>query len=162
MQALNWFWDAEARGDFSNSIVMRELFLKQMGEGRRLYMEKVIMIDAKPIRFKATEDTVERYKKLLKRDFLKDVKKYDVVIKYNINSVTSPPSDLKKVDHYALLHVCWIFAKNANEEIPKLRIWLEDFKQFPVISVFQQINELIAYAITQHARKGRFRGKAKS
>jgi hypothetical protein len=110
-------------------------------------MKKTILIDGKPIVFKGGARIHKLYKKLLGRNFASDVEEILKVKELNIDPLTSPLEDLKKVDFDKLFSICWIFARNADKSIPRPDQWEREFDSFPVIYVIIGLGDLIERSV---------------
>lgn len=95
-------------------------------------MEKCIVIDGKNVRFKSTAATLPRYKSQFGTDFLADCARIEEAEK-----------DITKLDTMPFYQIIWVMAKTADPNIPDMFTWLDGFENFPIISIYTELSELI-------------------
>ena len=95
-------------------------------------MEKTIQIDGKNINFKCTAGTLRRYRNQFNREFLSDLSKL-VKVKEDMSDFSFEPFE----------DIGWAMAKTADNSIPDEQAWFDSFKDFSVIDVFTQLQDII-------------------
>lgn len=101
-------------------------------------MEKTIIIDNKPVAFKATGAFLKRYKSQFGRDPLKDL--------MNLSSSMSSEGGIKleTLDLEVFYDILWTLAKTANPNIPDPLSWLDSFEEFPLVEIIPELVDLIS------------------
>ena len=99
-------------------------------------MEKIINIDGKDVKFKATAGTPRRYLATFHRDMIKDLTKLTEASQ----SQEELGSDMLEI----FLDAAFIMAKQADpENVPETSDeWLDNFSMFSIYEVLPQIVEL--------------------
>lgn len=112
-------------------------------------MEKTVIIDSRPIRFKATAAFLKRYKAQFRRDPFADLFKA-------LDAFGGEQINLAACDLEIFYDIAWTFAKTANREIPEPMTWLDEFGEFPLVEVMPQIIDLMAATVgtTVEAKNG--------
>lgn len=105
-------------------------------------MEKTILIDGKQVPFKCTGGFLIRYKELTGNDPIKDI--YD--IGNTLNQKEGEEVDLSNFDIGVLYNLIWALAKTADPSIGDLLTWLDGFEDFPVFSIFAELQGMIISA----------------
>lgn len=99
-------------------------------------MEKILEIDGKEVRFKASGSTPRRYRQAFMRDLLLDMKSLIEAYKGAIEE----DKPLDKVSLETFENVAYIMAKQGNEDIPdNPDEWLDEFGIFSVYNVLPEI-----------------------
>lgn len=108
-------------------------------------MEKTIVIDGKPIRFKSTAATPLRYKAQFKKDFFAEIMKMGAIEKLgNLNKQDKIRlEDLDRLDFDVFYNIAWVMAKTADPSIPDPMSWLDQFESFPMIEIIPELMDLI-------------------
>ena len=98
-------------------------------------MEKIINIDGKDVKFKATASTIRQYRARFGRDLLQDFQKLQ-------NDASE--ADVLSVDTLTIFeNLAYTMAKQADPEIPDTADeWLDGFDMFSIYVVLPQIVEL--------------------
>lgn len=99
-------------------------------------MEKTIMIDGKPVKFKSTAGTMIRYRNQFNREFLLDLEKLRNV-KKDLSVITLSP----------FYDIVWVLAKTADDSIGDPLTWYDSFDNFPITDVFTQLQDIIIATI---------------
>lgn len=98
-------------------------------------MEKIIRIDDKDVKFKATASTIRRYRERFGRDLLMDFQKLQV----DADKGASLSVDTLQIFE----NMAYIMAKQADPEVPDdPDEWLDAFDMFSIYVVLPQIVEL--------------------
>ena len=117
-------------------------------------MEKTIIIDGKPIRFKANGATPLRFKAQFGKDYFKEILK--LMPLQNLagkNPEEVDMKDLESLDFELFYNMTWILAKTADSSIPEPMAWLEQFDEFPMIDIIPELQELITSSFSQIKKK---------
>ena len=96
-------------------------------------MEKMLKIKDYEIPVKSHAGILLSYKLNFKREALSDIAKLQ-----NINLKT-----LEGFDTEVFYRLLWVLAKTANNDIPPLEIWLEQFDVEPVDFIFECFDDVI-------------------
>ena len=97
-------------------------------------MEKIIQIDGKDVKFKATAATLRLYRIKFKRDLMKDL----VSLQKTLKGKKIEVPDLELFENIA-----FIMAKQADNSIPdSVEDWLDNFSVFAIKDVLPAILEL--------------------
>lgn len=97
-------------------------------------MEKVINIDGKEVKFKATAATLRIYRMRFGRDLLMDLAKL---------SKTAKKEKLEIPDLELFENVAFVMAKQADTSIPNtVEEWLDGFSTFAIRDILPSILEL--------------------
>ena len=102
-------------------------------------MEKVLTIGGKEIKMKSTAGTMMRYRNQFNRDFIKDL----VSLQSKINTTAEKGTDLDAIDLGIFEKIAWCMAKTADNNIPDIEHWLDDFDTFDIYTVLPEIMELL-------------------
>lgn len=99
-------------------------------------MEKIVKIDGKDVKFKATAGTPRRYLSTFKRDMIKDLQK--------LTLASQKEETLSAEMLQIFLDAAYVMAKQADpENIPNnADDWLDEFSMFSIYEVLPQIIEL--------------------
>ena len=97
-------------------------------------MEKIIHIDGKDVKFKATASTIRQYRARFGRDLLQDFQKLQA----------DTGAELLSVDTLTIFeNLAYTMAKQADPDIPDTADeWLDGFDMFSIYVVLPQIVEL--------------------
>lgn len=105
-------------------------------------MEKTIMIDGRPVPFKATGNTPRLYRALFLRDIFSDISKLSKAIE----KATKEGEDRETILDVGSLeifeNVAYVMAKQADSSVPEIGSWLDDFSVFSIYEILPQIIEL--------------------
>lgn len=111
-------------------------------------MEKIIKIDGKDVKFKATGAFALKYKMQFKRDIFKDL----YSMQSSFDAQTGQFNTEGSFDTEMLFGIAWALAKEADRDIPPLVDWLENFEEFPIIDLLPEILNLAMCSITSTAK----------
>lgn len=114
-------------------------------------MEKIITIDGKDIPFKSTGLTVLRYKAAFHKDFLAEM--LNMMILEELLAGKIAEADPEKIDLDVVYRIAWVMAKTADEKIPPMMEWLDNFDEFPVFDVLEEISELLESLVRSAKKK---------
>ena len=95
-------------------------------------MEKIIKIDGKDVRFKATGALPLRYKAQFGRDLFADMAEFQ-----------ETERDISNFNIDIFYNIVWTMAKSADESIPDVIDWADGFDSLPIINVFMQLQDLL-------------------
>lgn len=102
-------------------------------------MEKTIVIDGKNITFKSNAATLLKYKSQTGREMLADFMKL---------ADFSVSNNYDKLDTTIIFDLIWVLAKTADNSIPAVDRWLENFETFPLMDVLPELVTLISNTLT--------------
>lgn len=108
-------------------------------------MEKIINISGKDVRFKATAGTLARYRMYFKRDLLKDLMK----LSKKLEKIKDSEEQFEMLDLEVFEYIAWTMAKTADNNIPALENWLDDFETFSIIQILPEIIQLMTDNMSQ-------------
>lgn len=108
-------------------------------------MEKTLTIDGREVRFKATAATMIRYKAEFGREYIADMSAMERFAK---------EPDMESLDLTPFYRVVWVLAKTADPDIPDMMTWLDGFSEFPVVSIFADLKELVALNMRVDRKNG--------
>lgn len=103
-------------------------------------MEKTVIIDNKPVKFRATAAVPRLYRIKFRRDIIQDITALEKVLKKKqVTGEDIPPSALEMFEN-----VAFIMARHAAPgEVPDTpEAWLEGFSTFSIYQVLPEILEL--------------------
>lgn len=126
-------------------------------------MEKTILIDGRPVAFKATGGIGYRYKSQFGREFIADVsvleefatsakvkkvpkkdnKGKNVFVGGKIQFEEKAEYDFTKFSLESMYNILWTLAKTADDSIPAPQAWLDSFNVFPVMDIFEQVKDIL-------------------
>lgn len=108
-------------------------------------MERIITIGGRDIKLKSTAGTMMRYRNNFNRDFIKDlIKLQQKLVNKLDNDVEFDAIDLDMFEKIA-----WCMAKTADDNIPDIEHWLDEFETFDIMQVLPQIMELLTNNMAQ-------------
>ena len=97
-------------------------------------MEKIISIDGKDVKFKATGATVRKYRQTFGKDLLLGMTQLQKAFEKN---------ELDSASLETFENLAYIMAKQADDSIPNTADeWLDGFTMFSIYEVFPQIIDL--------------------
>lgn len=96
-------------------------------------MIKTLTIDGKEVTFKSTGGTMMRYRNQFNSEFLADLTALKSVTAENFSSFTS-----KSIEQ-----IIWVLAKTADSSIPDPQTWYDSFEEFPIYSIWGQLQDMI-------------------
>lgn len=108
-------------------------------------MEKIVKIGGKKIKLKSTAGTMMRYRNYFNRDFLKDL----ISLQTKLNERTEKGSQFDALELDMFEKVAWCMAKTADDNIPSIEKWLDDFETFDIMQILPQIMELLVSNMAQ-------------
>ena len=102
-------------------------------------MEKIINIGGKDIKMKSTAGTMMRYRNNFNRDFLKDLMKLQTKFSEKIEK----GKEFEQIELEIFEKIAWCMAKTADNSIPDIEHWLDQFEAFDIMQVLPEIMNLI-------------------
>ena len=114
-------------------------------------MEKIILVDGKEIKFKSTAGTLMRYRNNFGRDLIKDI----IALEKKFKNVKSGMAQFEIVELDMFEKIAWSMAKTANENVPDIDHWLDEFDSFSIMKVLPDIMELLIGNLRQENEKKR-------
>ena len=109
-------------------------------------MEKKIKIDGKNVKFKSTGALPMRYKAQFGRDFFKDLYKMQSAVEKK-NKKQPTIKDIESIDFDTFYKIIWILAKTADKDIPEPIEWLDQFDEFPIMDILDEVMVMIESTI---------------
>lgn len=123
--------------------------------------EKIVNIAGRDVRFKATGGCAYRYKAQFGREFIADAvamqeafaacskkkkvkhKRPDGKIEYR----EATEYDVTKISLDLVYDMLWVYAKTADPTIPPPQEWLDEFDEFPVFDIWNQLLDIMGLNI---------------
>lgn len=107
-------------------------------------MDKIIKVDNKDIKFRATARTPRLYRALTMRDLIKDIKTLTEHFKEAKEAGEDGVGGLSIEDLTIFENVAYVMARHANPDMSEKNAddWLDSFDMFSVWEVLPQILEL--------------------
>lgn len=102
-------------------------------------MERTLSISGKEVKLKSTAGTMMRYRNNFNRDFLKDL----INLQEKLKERTENGTQFQAVDLDIFEKIAWCMAKTADDSIPQIENWLDQFETFDIMQVLPQIMELL-------------------
>lgn len=123
-------------------------------------MEKTIEFSGQSVRFKSTMKTMLIYKRQTSREYLHDVQKLGNLIAtdphgkpvYDANG--KPVYDLRALDTEMLCTVAWALAKTADDDIPPMEDWVDQFDEFPLLTIISELIPMILKTMRADRKNG--------
>lgn len=103
-------------------------------------MDKIIKVDDKEVKFRATARTPRLYRGLTGRDMIRDMNR----LKKAYDSKQEGETELDIIDLQIFEDVAYVMARHANPDMEEKTAddWLDTFNMFSVYTVLPQILEL--------------------
>jgi hypothetical protein len=108
-------------------------------------MEKVLKIGNKEIKMKSTAGTMMRYRNNFNRDFIKDL----VNIQGKLAEKVENGKEFEAIDLDIFEKIAWCMAKTADNSIPDIEHWLDEFETFDVMQVLPELMNLLVANMEQ-------------
>lgn len=108
-------------------------------------MEKVLDIGGKEIKMKSTAGTMMRYRNNFNRDFIKDL----VKLQGKLNEKLETGAEFEAIDLDLFEKIAWCMAKTADNSIPEIETWLDQFETFDIMQVLPEIMNLLVANMEQ-------------
>lgn len=102
-------------------------------------MEKVLNIGGKEVRMKSTAGTMMRYRNNFNRDFIKDL----VKLQTRLNDKIEKGQEFEALDLDLFEKIAWCMAKTADNSIPDIESWLDEFDTFDIMQVLPELMNLL-------------------
>lgn len=105
-------------------------------------MDKVVSIDGKEVKFRATARTPRLYRAIIGRDMIADMNRLQKVFDPN----KAEESNLDMIDLQIFEDTAYIMARHANPDMTEKTAdeWLDTFDMFSIYEILPQILELWA------------------
>lgn len=135
-------------------------------------MQKIINIDGRDVKFKASASFVYRYKQQFGKDLLTLVMPLIKSVLEGLNvffalqnskgadmeallSEVNISSAIEKIELVDLFNVIWVMAKTANKDIADPVEWYDEFDVFPVFDVARELLDIFlpSLFITEESKK---------
>lgn len=105
-------------------------------------MIKTLTIDGKQVTFKSTGATPLLYKAQFGTDFLKDILKMMPIAETAGKEQLSMEA-LEMIDFNVFSNIVWVLAKTNDRSIPDPINWLDQFEEFPVFDLFEEVQDML-------------------
>lgn len=121
-------------------------------------MEKTIHFGGKQVRFKSTMATMLTYKRQTGREYLTDVQKLGKIIATDAEGKPlrdangNPVYNPEALDTEMLCSVAWSLAKTADHSIPAMEEWLDQFDEFPLLTILTELIPMIIQTMRADAK----------
>lgn len=106
-------------------------------------MEKVLIIDGRPVPFKSTGAFLLRYKAQFRRDALVDIFKLQQAV-----DAEGQLADVAALDLEVFYNLIWTLAKTADPTIPPPLEWLDTFGEFPLVDIIPEVFEMVVSSLS--------------
>lgn len=115
-------------------------------------MDKIIRIDGKDVKFRATARTPRLYRGLLGRDMIQDMEKLKTAynkaakVSKNVSEEEKYDAQLSMVDLEIFENIAYIMARHARPDMPEKTAdeWLDSFNMFSIYQVLPELLQLWA------------------
>ena len=103
-------------------------------------MDKVVKIDGKDVKFRATARTPRLYRAIIGRDMISDMNR----LQKAFNPDNAEESNLDVMNLQIFEDTAYIMARHANPDMEEKSAdeWLDTFNMFDIYEIFPQIFEL--------------------
>lgn len=108
-------------------------------------MEKILTIGNKEIKMKSTAGTMMRYRNNFNRDFIKDL----IQLQTKLSEKLDKGTEFEALDLDIFEKIAWCMAKTADNNIPDIENWLDQFDTFDIMQVLPEIMELLVANMEQ-------------
>lgn len=105
-------------------------------------MEKIIKIDGRDVKLKATAGFMYRYKSQFGREYLADMIEFEEAAKKAAKE-KNVTNKMKYYNFNTMYNIIWALAKTADDTIPPPQEWLDTFDTFPIFQIFGEVKELL-------------------
>lgn len=105
-------------------------------------MEQVIKIDGKLVRFKSSAAFAKRYKAHFNRSVFADFFILSESVKEG-----GGVQNLANFDIEIFYDIAWVLAKTADDSIPPVVEWLDEFDEFPIDEIMPKLMEMVTKSI---------------
>lgn len=119
-------------------------------------MEKVLIIGGKEIKMKSTAGTMMRYRNNFNRDFIKDL----VKLQTKLNDKLEKGQEFEALDLDLFEKIAWCMAKTADNSIPDIEHWLDEFDTFDIMQVLPELMNLLVANMEQINSKKKLEAQA--
>lgn len=119
-------------------------------------MEKVLNIGGKEIRMKSTAGTMMRYRNNFNRDFIKDL----VKLQTKLSDKLEKGQEFEALDLDLFEKIAWCMAKTADNSIPDIEHWLDEFDTFDIMQVLPELMNLLVANMEQINDKKKLEAQA--
>lgn len=107
-------------------------------------MEKIIKIGDKKVKLKANAMQALIYRSNFGKDIMEVQGSMLGMVNFEEDgSTTLNLNGIKGLDSVGIVQIIWCMAKAADDSVPPLENWLEQFDVFPVMDIFAEAYELI-------------------
>lgn len=108
-------------------------------------MEKTLKIGNNEVKMKSTAGTMMRYRNNFNRDFIKDL----MALQKKLTNKIDNGTEFEAIDLDIFEKIAWCMAKTADNTIPDIENWLDQFDTFDIMQVLPEIMELLVANMEQ-------------
>lgn len=123
-------------------------------------MEKIIEFSGQKIKFRATMRTLLIYKRQTGREYLVDAAALRNIVRTGddgkplLDANGKPIIDLAALNTEALCCVAWALAKTADSSIPPMDDWLDQFDEFPMLTIMTELFPMLSASMKVDRKNG--------
>src|SRR5699024_6788756 len=127
-------------------------------------LEKTLIIDNKPVRFKCSASFVFKYRGYIKKDIFDVIMPLitsimPLMLKGEANRINGTWEESQEIINNGegfnftdLYEITWVLAKTADPTIPEVEEWLDSFNTFPMVDIFPEIIALLTPTLLTKAK----------
>lgn len=108
-------------------------------------MEKILNIGGHEVKMKSTAGTMMRYRNNFNRDFIKDL----INLQTKLSEKVENGTELEAIDLDIFEKIAWCMAKTADDNIPNIERWLDEFETFDIMQVLPELMSLLTANMEQ-------------
>lgn len=123
-------------------------------------MEKIIEFSGQKIKFRATMRTLLIYKRQTGREYLVDAAALRNIVRTGddgkplLDANGKHIIDLAALNTEALCGVAWALAKTADSSIPPMDDWLDQFDEFPMLTIMTELFPMLSASMKVDRKNG--------
>ena len=103
-------------------------------------MEKVVKVGDKEVKLKSTASLTYKYHRFFGRDLIKDI----VKLQEKLDARMSKNEQFEALDLQMFSELAWTMAKTADDSIPNIEEWLDQFETFDIMKILPEVMQLLA------------------
>ena len=118
-------------------------------------MERVVEIDGKEFKLKATNQTPFIYKRYFQKDFFQELAKSFNHIPTNLNIDKGNDRELiaENMNTTFFYELVWVLAKTANRKIPKMKEWLQNVPESSILELAVDASDMVIPLVKRVGRR---------
>jgi hypothetical protein len=86
------------------------------------------------------------YKRQFGREYFNDLKSFAAYVDGKTDDEALTNLTTEQIVN--LMRFAWIFAYNEDKDIPELEVWLEQFEEFPIVEILDNLTDLMVSNFT--------------